>query len=105
MLIGSVEVTEGVAYLDGSIALVRDFDSVPFAACVELQWLSVLRGDERTRPVLVFVLSLLERWKIILRRHGEIATIQSFAKVSLIAADGLVDGDEMSARGERAFNL
>lgn len=97
--------TEGMAYLDGSITLVGDFDSDPLAACIELQRLSILRGDERTRPVLVFILFLLERWKIILRRHGEIATIQSFAEISFIAADGLINGDQMCARGERAFDL
>lgn len=96
---------EAIAYLNGSIALVCDFDSNPLATCVELQWLSVLRSDERTRPALVSILFLLERRKIVLRRHGEIATIQSFAEISFIAADGLIDGDQMCARGERAFDL
>jgi hypothetical protein len=64
-----------------------------------------LCGDDSARLVVVFVKRVIEWRKVVLRWDGKVTTIESFAKIAFIAADGLVDGDQVRSRRKSPFDL
>lgn len=91
-------------YLYSSIAFVSDLDTDPLPARVEFN-MSLLRGDQSSGSIFMLILGIVEGWKGILGRDRKIATIKSFAEIPFVAADGLVDRDQMCARRKSALNL
>jgi hypothetical protein len=101
----SVSVTrERGTYLNRTITLVRDLDPNPLPTCVELYRLS-LRGDNSTRPVSILIKRIIEGREIVVRRHGKVAPIECFAKITFVAADGLGNSDQVRARDKGSFDL
>jgi len=94
----------GLAYLHRSITLIGDLNTNPFPASIELYRLS-LCGDNSARLILVLVKRIIKWRKVVLRRDRKVTTIESFAKIAFVAADGLVDGDQVRACCESSFDL
>lgn len=100
----AVEKDRQKTYLHRSITLVGDLDPDSLPAYVELYWFS-LRGDECARPVLVLIKRIIERRKVIFRRYGKVTSIERFAEIPFVAADRLVDSDQVRAGYKSSFDL
>ena len=87
-----------------SITLVSDLDPDSLPASIELYRFS-MRGDQSARPILIRIERILEWNEVILRRYGKVASIESFAKVTFVATDWLVDSNQVRARLESPFDL
>lgn len=102
-------VLEGVqvnyAHLNRSIASVGDLYSNPLSPSIQFYRFSIRGGDKSSRLAFILVRGFFEWWEVIFRWYWKVATVQSFAEISFIATDGLVDSDQMRAGRKRAFDL
>ena len=87
-----------------SITLVSDLDPDSLPASIELYRFS-LRGDESARLVLILIKRIFEWRKIILRWYRKVTSIERFAKIAFVAADRLVNSNQVRARLESPFDL
>lgn len=94
----------GFHYLDRTVAFVSDLYADALPALVELDALG-LGGDDGARALFVRVLFLFERREQVILRDREMGPVKRFPQVPFVAADRLVDGDQVRAGGERAFDL
>jgi hypothetical protein len=53
----------------------------------------------------ILINGVVEWGKLFHRWHWKVATIESFSKIAFVAADGLVDCDQVSTRHERSLDL
>ena len=93
-----------MTYLHRPIALVGDLDPDPLPASVELYRFSMC-GDDSARLVLVLIELVIEWRKVVLRWDRKVTTIESFAKIAFVTADGLVDRNQVRACGKCPFDL
>ena len=91
-------------YLYRPITLVSDLDPHSLPSCIEL-YRSSLSSDQSARLVAILILHIIEWREIVLGWYREIAAIESFAKIAFVAADGLVDGDQVRSRRKSPFDL
>lgn len=54
---------------------------------------------------MVLIKRVIEWRKVVLRWDRKVTTIESFAKIAFVTADGLVDRDQVRARRKRSFDL
>ena len=54
---------------------------------------------------MILVTRIIKWRKVIIRWNWKVTTIESFAKIAFVAADGLVDGDQVRSRRKSPFDL
>lgn len=91
------------ADLDGAVALARDAQPDPRAVLVQHH----AAAHRHHGPGLLVqrVLRVRRQRERLRVRHGEEAAVQRTPQVAVVGGDGVVDGDEICAHGERPLHL